>query len=155
MCWHLVVVTVVTTLFQEMDTHCCRTHSCSIRTPLVARHGNDILVVTDLEKVLYDDAVDRADSHSQAGVSTSGNNRPFCFSGVQETSRDTRDYGGNIFIFCVVVSRSSLPSAYYLIMRSRYRYKLYPALDRLSLASMERTQSATKERLSASETIKT
>ena len=59
---------------------------------MVARHGNDILVVTDLEKVLYDDAVDRAASHSQAGVSTSGNNRPFCFSGVDdcwETSCDT------------------------------------------------------------------
>ena len=51
---------------------------------MVARHGNDILVVTDLEKVLYDDAVDRAASHSQAGVSTSGNNRPFCFSGVDD-----------------------------------------------------------------------
>ena len=64
----------------------------SIRTPMVVRHGNDILVVTDLEKVLYDDAVDRAASHSQAGVSTSGNNRPFCFSGVDdcwETSCDT------------------------------------------------------------------
>ena len=50
----------------------------SIRTPMVARHGNNILVVTDLEKVPYDDAVDRAASHSQAGVSTSGNNRLFC-----------------------------------------------------------------------------
>ena len=59
---------------------------------MVARQGNDILVVTDLEKVLYDDAVDRAASHSQAGVSTSGNDRPFCFSGVHdcwETSRNT------------------------------------------------------------------
>ena len=59
---------------------------------MVARHGNDILVVTDLEKVPYDDAVDRAASHSQTGVSTSGNSRPFCFSGVHdcwETSRDT------------------------------------------------------------------
>ena len=27
---------------------------------MAARHGNDILVVTDLEKVPYDDAVDRA-----------------------------------------------------------------------------------------------
>ena len=64
----------------------------SIRTPMVARHGNDILVVTDLKKVPYDDAVDRAASHNQAGVSSSGNNRPFCFSGVHdcwETSRDT------------------------------------------------------------------
>ena len=33
---------------------------------MVARHRNDILVVTDLEKVPYDDAVDRAASHSQA-----------------------------------------------------------------------------------------
>ena len=46
---------------------------------MVARHRNDILVVTDLEKVLYDDAVDRAASHSQAGVSTSGNNHPSAF----------------------------------------------------------------------------
>ena len=46
---------------------------------MVARHGNDILVVTDLEKVPYDDAVDRAASHSQAGVSTSGNSRPSAF----------------------------------------------------------------------------
>ena len=30
----------------------------SIRTPMVARQGNDTLVVTDLDKVLYDDAVD-------------------------------------------------------------------------------------------------
>ena len=69
-----------------------QTEKASIRTPMVARHGNDILVVTDLEKVLYDDAVDRAASHSQAGVSTSGNNRPFCFSEVHdcwETSRNT------------------------------------------------------------------
>ena len=51
---------------------------------MVAMQGNDILVVTDLEKVLYDDAVDRAASHSQAGVSTSGNNRPFFFSGVHD-----------------------------------------------------------------------
>ena len=29
----------------------------SIKTPLVVRQGNDILVVTDLEKVLYDDVV--------------------------------------------------------------------------------------------------
>ena len=40
----------------------------SIKTP--ARPGNDILVVTDLDKVLYDDAVDRAAPHSQAGVSS-------------------------------------------------------------------------------------
>ena len=40
----------------------------SIRTPMVARHGNDILVVTELEKVPYDDAADQAASHSQAGV---------------------------------------------------------------------------------------
>ena len=51
---------------------------------MVARHGNDILVVTDLKKVLYDDAFDRAASHSQVGVSTNGNNRPFCFSGVHD-----------------------------------------------------------------------
>ena len=49
---------------------------------MVMRQGNNILVVTDLEKVLCDDAVDQAASHSQAGISTSGNNRPFCFSGV-------------------------------------------------------------------------
>ena len=127
---------------------------------MVARHGNDILVVTDLEKVSYDDAVDRADSHSQAGVSTSGNNRPFCFSGVHdwwETSpqhlrtlsshspieiwpvavglassqSEIQQYtcmlkivtglpweNFQFLIFCVVVSRSSLPSARYLIMRS-------------------------------------
>ena len=30
----------------------------SIRTPMVVRQGNDVLVVTDLEKVLYDDGVD-------------------------------------------------------------------------------------------------
>ena len=35
----------------------------SIKTPMVARQGNDILVVTDLDKVLYDDAVDRATPH--------------------------------------------------------------------------------------------
>ena len=51
-----------------------------------------ILVVTDLKKVLYDDAVNQAASHSQVAISTSGNNRPFCFSGVHdswETSRNT------------------------------------------------------------------
>ena len=37
---------------------------------MVARQGDDILVVTDVEKVLYDDTVDRATSHSQAGLST-------------------------------------------------------------------------------------
>ena len=125
---------------------------------MVARQGNDILVVTDLDKVLYDDAVERAAPHSQAGVSTSGKNRPLCFSGVHdcwETSRDT--YGHYLLslpdlarrcsqcngitekqrytcelkivtglpwesfqflIFWVVVSRSSLPSARFLIMRS-------------------------------------
>ena len=60
-------------------------YKASIKTPMVVRQGNDILVVTDLEKVLYDDAVDQAASHSQAGVFwTSGNNRPFCFSGVHD-----------------------------------------------------------------------
>ena len=51
----------------------------SIKTPMIARQGNDILVVTDLDKVLYDDAVNRGAPHSQAGVSTSGKNRPLCF----------------------------------------------------------------------------
>ena len=53
-----------------------RREKASIKTPMVARQGNDILVVTDLDKVLYDDAVDRAAPHSQAGISTSGKNRP-------------------------------------------------------------------------------
>ena len=64
----------------------------SIKTLMVARQENDILVVTDLEKVLYDDAVNQAASHRQVGISTSGNNRPFCFSGVHdswETSHNT------------------------------------------------------------------
>ena len=56
--------------------------NASIKTPMVAWQGNDILVVTDLEKVLYDDTVDQATSHSQTGISTSGNNCPFCFTGV-------------------------------------------------------------------------
>ena len=66
-----------------------------------------VLVVTDLAKVLYDDAVDRAAPHSQAGVTTSGKNRPLCFSGVHdcwETSRDTyRHY---------LLSLLSLPSRF-------------------------------------------
>ena len=72
-----------------------------------SRQGNDILVVTDLDKVLCDDAVDRAAPHSQAGVSTSGKNRPLCFSGVHdcwETSHDT--YGHYL------LSLLSLPSRF-------------------------------------------
>ena len=46
---------------------------------MVARQGNDILVVTDLEKVLFEDAVNGAASHSEASVSTGRNNHPFCF----------------------------------------------------------------------------
>ena len=71
---------------------------------MVARQGNDILVVTDLDKVLYDDAVDRAAPHS---VSISGMNRPLCFSGVHdcwETSRDT--------ITDTIFSLFSLPSRF-------------------------------------------
>ena len=84
-----------------------RQRKASIKTPMVARQGNDILVVTDLDKVLYDDAVDRAAPHSQAGVSISGKNRPLCFSGAHdcwETSRDT--YGHYL------LSLLSLPSRF-------------------------------------------
>ena len=130
---------------------------------MVARQGNDILVVTDLDKVLYDDAVDRAAPHSQAGVSTSGKNRPCEFmtagkhpatltdtifslfslshrdlarrcsqcNGITEKQRYTCELkivtglpweSFQFLIFCVVVSRSSLPSARFLIMRSWYRF---------------------------------
>ena len=64
--------TVVPLLFlAHTCTETSRTRRQSIRTPMVVRQGNDILVVTDLNKVLYDDAVNRAAPHCQAGVSTS------------------------------------------------------------------------------------
>ena len=42
------------------------------------------LQTADMEKVLYDDVVDQATSHSQPGVLNSGQNHPFCFSGVDD-----------------------------------------------------------------------
>ena len=128
---------------------------------MVARQGNDILVVTDLDKVLYDDAVDRAAPHQAVKRAsrlvertapcaflefmTAGkhpatltdtifslSNRDLAVTvgkcnGITVKQRYTCELkivtglpweSFQFLIFCVVVSRSSLPSARFLIMRS-------------------------------------
>ena len=47
--------------------------------------------------MLYDDAVDRATSHTEAGVSSSGNNWPFCFSGVMTVGKHPATLTDTIF----------------------------------------------------------
>ena len=58
------------------SSHAEDTVKASMKTPLVARQGNYILELTDLEKVLIM-TMQSSTSHSQAGVSTSGNDCPF------------------------------------------------------------------------------
>ena len=87
----------------------------------VARQGNDTLVVTDLERKCCMTMQLIEPLHtSQAGVSTSENNLPFCFSGVHDCWETSRDINRHYALSLPMRFGQSLKSVKCITEKQRY-----------------------------------